>query len=246
MPKLQRNVFLFRSALAGIALAAALTVSACSGGKEAEFLLAETAEAVSGAAKGQGDSDAAAKEQESSAAAEAEEDGAGPEPEEGGADERERTCTVHICGAVNLPGVYELPQDSRVVDAVAAGGGFSADADPAACNLAQPVTDGCQIYIMTREESALSAESGRSAGVQGNGAAAPGEARQEDGGLVNINTADRELLKTLPGIGDSRADAILAWREENGRFETIEDIMKVSGIKGGAFSKLKDKITTGR
>ena len=151
---------------------------------------------------------------------------------------QEQTCTVHICGAVNAPGVYELPQDSRVVDAVAAGGGFAPDADPEACNLAQPVTDGCQIYIMTQEESALADRGGRNAGIQ----ETEPDAGTDGTGLVNINTADAEQLKTLPGIGDSKAAAILAWREENGRFETIEDIMKVSGIKEGAFSKIRDRI----
>ena len=97
---------------------------------------------------------------------------------------------------------------------------------------------------MTREESALLAKDSRNAGVQAaEGDIWPDGPQEGKSGLVNINTADEEQLKTLPGIGDSKAAAILAWREENGRFETIEDIMKVSGIKEGAFSKIKDKIT---
>ena len=149
---------------------------------------------------------------------------------------------VHICGAVKAPGVYELEQGSRVMDAVNAGGGFLPEAAQDSCNLAEPVTDGCQIYIMTKQES-LEAEKasgirqtgridGASAAVSGTGA-----------GLVNLNTADKAALMTLPGIGESRADDILEWRSKNGGFQRIEDIMKISGIKKGAFEKIKDKIT---
>lgn len=166
-------------------------------------------------------------------------------------------CIVHICGAVKNPGVYELPEGSRVMDAVEAGGGFLEEADQAACNLAQPVIDGCQIYIMTKEESSLE-EAGKSAGIQnaeeavsfGKAAetelAAKGTAASTDvggTGKVNLNTADASLLKTLPGIGDSRAEAIIAYRQEHGQFGCIEDIMKVSGIKQAAFEKIKDRIT---
>ena len=223
MPNLQTKVFLFRILLAGAGLVALATVLACSGEKEAVFLLEETA-AEAAASIAQTEELPAGKE--------------GGETAREDASLQEQTCTVHICGAVNAPGVYELPQDSRVVDAVAAGGGFAPDADPEACNLAQPVTDGCQIYIMTQEESALADRGGRNAGIQ----ETEPDAGTDGTGLVNINTADAEQLKTLPGIGDSKAAAILAWREENGRFETIEDIMKVSGIKEGAFSKIRDRI----
>ena len=151
MPNLQTKVFLFRILLAGAGFVALATVLACSGEKEAVFLLEETAaEAASSIA--QTEELPAGKE--------------GGETAREDASLQEQTCTVHICGAVNAPGVYELPQDSRVVDAVAAGGGFAPDADPEACNLAQPVTDGCQIYIMTQEESALADRGGRNAGIQ--------------------------------------------------------------------------------
>lgn len=170
-------------------------------------------------------------------------------------------CIVHICGAVKNPGVYELPEGSRIMDAVEAGGGFLEEADQAACNLAQPVFDGCQIYIMTKAESGALDGTARSAGIQdaekltaaqnpsvedkgvagGNGAGIT--ASEADAGKVNINTADASALKTLPGIGDSRAAAIIAYREEHGQFTRIEDIMKVSGIKQAAFEKIKDRIT---
>lgn len=157
-------------------------------------------------------------------------------------EDKVQPVIVHICGAVKDPGVYELEQGSRVMDAVNAGGGFLPEAAQDSCNLAEPVTDGCQIYIMTKQES-LEAEKasgirqtgridGASAAVSGTGA-----------GLVNLNTADKAALMTLPGIGENRADDILKWRSKNGGFQRIEDIMKISGIKKGAFEKIKDKIT---
>lgn len=148
---------------------------------------------------------------------------------------------VHICGAVKNPGVYELPEGSRIMDAVRAGGGFLPEADENACNLAAKVTDGCQIYIMTLEESRRAELQPAQAGIQTQDGASAVESTED--GKVNLNTAGEQDLKTLPGIGDSRAAAILAWRREHGRFETIEDIMKVSGIKQAAFEKIKDKIT---
>lgn len=166
-------------------------------------------------------------------------------------------CIVHICGAVKNPGVYELPEGSRVMDAVEAGGGFLEEADQAACNLAQPVIDGCQIYIMSKEESSSLEEAVKSAGIQNTEEAAFGKAAEAElaakgaaasadvggTGKVNLNTADASLLKTLPGIGDSRAEAIIIYRQEHGQFDCIEDIMKVSGIKQAAFEKIKDRIT---
>lgn len=171
--------------------------------------------------------------------------------------QQERTvavCIVHICGAVENPGVYELPKQSRVMDAVDAAGGFLEDADPEACNLAQPLVDGCQIYIMTREESSALAQEPENARTLSKRAGILEQAPLGDpqnavaqetaeGGKVNINTADTAALLTLPGIGESRAAAILAFRQENGAFSCIEDIMKVSGIKQAAFDKIKDKIT---
>lgn len=175
---------------------------------------------------------------------------------EGSAEETaqtEQTCVVHICGAVQSPGVYKLPAGSRIIDAVEAGGGFLPEADDAACNLAQQVTDGCRIYIMTREESSLLKEQLPQAGLLTEALPGAGitDAKAEafvseqpaDKEKVNLNTADAALLQTLPGIGASRAADIIAWREANGRFDTIEDIMKVSGIKQAAFEKLKDRIT---
>ena len=166
--------------------------------------------------------------------------------------EEEKTLVVHICGAVSAPGVYELPAGSRIIDAVEAGGGFLPEADEACCNLAEEIVDGCQIYIMTKTESCADGQTEKKAGIQ---TSPDGDMQTTDrnvrsnsapaleNGLVNLNTADIAALMTLPGIGESRAKAIISYREQHGAFAQIEDIMKISGIKQAAFSKIKDKIT---
>lgn len=166
--------------------------------------------------------------------------------------EEEKTLVVHICGAVSAPGVYELPAGSRIIDVVEAGGGFLPEADEACCNLAEEIVDGCQIYIMTKTESCADGQTEKKAGIQ----TSPDSDMQTtdrnvrsnsatalENGLVNLNTADVAALMTLPGIGESRAKAIISYREQHGAFAQIEDIMKISGIKQAAFSKIKDKIT---
>ena len=166
--------------------------------------------------------------------------------------EETKTLVVHICGAVSAPGVYELPAGSRIIDAVEAGGGFLTEADEACCNLAEEIVDGCQIYIMTKSESCADGQTEKKAGIQ----TSPDSDMQTidrnvrsnstpalENGLVNLNTADVAALMTLPGIGESRAKAIISYREQHGAFAQIEDIMKISGIKQAAFSKIKDKIT---
>lgn len=166
--------------------------------------------------------------------------------------EEAKTLVVHICGAVSAPGVYELPAGSRIIDAVEAGGGFLPEADEACCNLAEEIVDGCQIYIMTKTESCADGQTEKKAGIQ----TSPDSDMQTtdrnvrsnsatalENGLVNLNTADVAALMTLPGIGESRAKAIISYREQHGAFAQIEDIMKISGIKQAVFSKIKDKIT---
>ena len=158
--------------------------------------------------------------------------------------EETKTLVVHICGAVSAPGVYELPAGSRIIDAVEAGGGFLPEADEACCNLAEE--------IMTKTESCADGQTEKKAGIQ----TSPDSDMQTtdrnvrsnsatalENGLVNLNTADIAALMTLPGIGESRAKAIISYREQHGAFAQIEDIMKISGIKQAAFSKIKDKIT---
>jgi competence protein ComEA len=139
------------------------------------------------------------------------------------------SCFVHVCGAVVNPGMYELPAGSRVFDALECAGGITEEGVPTALNFAEQIYDGEQILVPTWEEY----EAGWTAG---------GTETEEDS-RVNINTATKEQLMTLNGIGESRAQAIIAYREEHGPFAAIEDLMQVSGIKEAAFEKVKDDIT---
>lgn len=134
---------------------------------------------------------------------------------------------VHICGAVREPGVYELPEGSRIFEAVEEAGGFTEYADESSLNLAQILTDSSQLVILTMEEAEEKARAGY-------------EARM---GIVNINTATKEQLMTLTGIGESRAEDIIRYRDENGEFRTTEEIMNVPGIKESAYMKIKNSIT---
>ena len=143
---------------------------------------------------------------------------------------------VYVCGAVQRPDVDEISADSRIVDAVSAAGGFAIDAYPEAMNLAETVSDGSRIYVPTKEEvDALAV-------VYSDTGSGSGGTTSDSTGRVNINTATLEELTTLPGIGDTRARAIIDYREQNGAFGNIEDIMQVTGIKEKSFSKIKDSI----
>ncbi len=139
---------------------------------------------------------------------------------------------VYVCGEVNSPGVYELPAGSRLYEAVEAAGGFTEDADDRVHNLALPLKDGTQVTIYSRFEAETLPAALRYGASGDNGS-----------GLVNINTASKTELMTLPGIGEAKAEDIIRYRENNGDFKTIEDIMKVSGIKDSGFQKIKDRIT---
>jgi competence protein ComEA len=143
---------------------------------------------------------------------------------------------VYICGAVNSPGVYELKAGSRLYEAVDLAGGISEDADERYLNMARVLTDGEQVVVYTVSEAELIKEEEAAAAIEA-------KIQEEKLGLVNINTADIAELSTLSGIGASRAQAIIDYRERNGAFTSIEDIKNVDGIKDGLFSKIKDKIT---
>lgn len=144
---------------------------------------------------------------------------------------------VHVCGAVSNPGVYEVSENARVCDAVKAAGGFLKGAATDYINQAHKVVDAEQIYIPTTKEIDVLATSGdRSVQVPGKD--------DVQGKRVNINTATKEELMTLPGLGEAKADLIIKFRETNGPFTSIEDIKKISGIKDGVFTKISDLITT--
>lgn len=140
---------------------------------------------------------------------------------------------IHVSGAVSNPGVYELPEGSRANDAIEAAGGASEDAVPDALNLARVLSDGEQIIVPTVEEQERLEE-----------AAAAGQTL-DAGGKVNINTATVEQLDTLPGVGESTAQKIIADREENGPFGSPEDLKRVSGIGDKKYEDLADLITVG-
>lgn len=133
---------------------------------------------------------------------------------------------VYVCGAVKLPGVVLVTEGSRVEAALHAAGGFLEDADVSSVNLAAWLEDGQMLYFPTMEESRQ----------------IRAEELAQEAGLVNLNTADVEQLCTLPGIGESRALDIIAYREANGGFVSCEEIMQVNGIKESIYGKIKDKI----
>ena len=147
-------------------------------------------------------------------------------PDEGVAPPVEAAIYVHILGQVVRPGLYELPDGARAVDAVAAAGGFTEQADAAGLNLARFVSDGEQIVVPAIGET----PPGAAPGIAGDG-------------RVNLNTADAAALDTLPGVGPATAAKIIAWREQNGRFESVEDLLDVGGIGEAKFEALRDLVT---
>ncbi|CZQ82408.1 helix-hairpin-helix motif [Trichococcus palustris] len=147
---------------------------------------------------------------------------------------------VDIKGAVQNPGVYQGDENMRVVDMIALAGGLLETADDRAVNLAQRITDQMVIYIPTIGEDPGTVADGNEVSQQYTGT--EGETGSEK---VNINTADAAQLQTLTGIGEKKAELIIAYRKENGSFQTIEDIMEVSGIGEKTFEGFKEAITVG-
>ncbi len=144
---------------------------------------------------------------------------------------------IYICGAVNQPGVYPIEENMRICDAVRLAGGFAPGADEEWLNQAEPIRDGEKVVVYTSEETAVMKEACPAAGPE-EGASAAGS-----DGKINLNTATREELMSLTGIGEAKADAILKYRSENGSFSSIEEIQNISGIKSGVFEKIRDRIT---
>ncbi|MEG0215936.1 MAG: helix-hairpin-helix domain-containing protein, partial [Hungatella sp.] len=135
---------------------------------------------------------------------------------------------VHICGEVVSPGVYEIEAGSRVFQVVERAGGFTGEAANGYLNLAEMIRDGMKIAVPSVTELEKNAVYGESAG--------------DEAKKVNLNTATKEELMTLKGVGEAKAEDILRYREDHGGFQSIEEIMEISGIKDAAFQKIKDDI----
>lgn len=150
----------------------------------------------------------------------------------GGAEGTAAAIYVHLLGAVARPGLYELRDGARAVDAVAAAGGFTADADRTQLNLARFVSDGEQIVVPVVGAAPVAAPGAP-------GTTGPGSV----GGKVNINTADATALETLPRVGPAMAARIIDWRETNGRFASVDDLRAVTGIGEKTFAALRDLVT---
>ena len=168
------------------------------------------------------------------------EEGAPEDVSEGAASEEESVAPepaemyVDVGGAVLKPGLIVLDEGARVNDAVQAAGGFTEAADTSAVNLAAPLADGEKLYVPSQGESGAGASSA---------SAQPAGQTGSVSGRININTATLDELDELPGVGPATAQAIIEDREANGRFESLEDIMRVSGIGEKKFEKLEDAIS---
>ncbi len=143
---------------------------------------------------------------------------------------------VHLCGAVKNPSVYRMASGSRLVELIELAGGLTEEAAGDYINQAMTVEDGQRIYIPTKSEvKELPSEDYITAGG--------GEGKTEESKLVNINKADAGELMELPGIGQAKADSIIAYREASGGFQSIEELMSVPGIKEGLFSRMSAYVT---
>ena len=160
--------------------------------------------------------------------------GSGDEGGSAGEAGQTESVYVYVCGEVKSAGVYELKSDARVFQAIHLAGGMTEEAALDAVNQARTVTDGEQIYVPTIAE----------AEAQGTGVGEGTSITGADGNKkININTAGKEELMTLTGIGEAKALSILTYREEHGAFGSIEELMEIEGIKEGVFNKIKEDIT---
>lgn len=188
--------------------------------------------------------------------------GAHPSESAQGGASGEATVRVHVAGAVNNPGVYTLPAQGRAVDAIAAASGAAADADLDRVNLAGALSDGVQIYVPHRGETAAPAQIQPNGGTanagQGNAAngasqggtqpqpartLTPAGSAQKGSTPVNINTATAEELQTLPRIGPAMAQRIIAWREAHGGFRSVDELDAVPGIGPSMLENLRPLVT---
>nr|WP_315103800.1 helix-hairpin-helix domain-containing protein [uncultured Catonella sp.] len=146
-----------------------------------------------------------------------------------------RKIFVHVCGAVRKEGVYQVEGNARVVDAIKAAGGLTGKAASYGINQAEVLKDGMQIYVPTKKEVSKAG----TPGLTLKNSVLTGE---NSNNTVNINTATKEELMKLNGVGEARAELIITYRETNGGFKDITDLMKIKGIKQKFFDKIKDNI----
>lgn len=149
--------------------------------------------------------------------------------------EQSEEIAVYVNGAVKNPGVYTLKQGDRIYQAIDMAGGITSKAQKDTMNLAETVVDAQNIYVMTRQEYQKSQKKKERIDTE--------QDKDDTKDFVNINTADKVKLETLPGVGASKAAAIIAYREENGQFSSKEDIKNVSGIGDATYANIKDMIT---
>ena len=151
--------------------------------------------------------------------------------------------SVYVCGSVKTPGVYTLTKDSRICDAISAAGGALDEADAQILNQAAPLSDGMRIYVPSVKETADLDRSSPDGADTAAGEKVGTASSDASASRVNINTAGKDELMTLTGIGESKAQSILDYRQQQGPFASVEDIMNVAGIKQGVFDKIRDQIT---
>lgn len=154
-------------------------------------------------------------------------------------EETKESIYVSILGEVSSPGVYVMPEGSRTYELINEAGGATENADTARLNLVSLLEDGMQITIPSYEADKESPTEGPTLVLTDNT-----ESEGSKRALVNINTASISELTTLTGIGTTRAEAIINYRDSVGKFEKCEDLMNVTGIKQGIYDKLKDEICT--
>ncbi len=155
--------------------------------------------------------------------------------EEPNTKEEKNKIKVYVAGEVNIPGVLELEEGARIEDAIQGAGGVKVEADLKNINLAYEISDGEKIYIPNTAE-AESEESGNYSDVSSGN-------NSNSNGKININKATATELTSVPGIGASTAQKIITYREENGKFQAIEDVKKVSGIGDSKFESMKEYIS---
>lgn len=141
---------------------------------------------------------------------------------------------IQVCGAVNQPGVYKVRNSLRVYEVIEIAGGVTGEAATDVMNLASVITDEMKIYVPSKKEVEEGNYSSENSGTLSE--------KSSNSDKININSATLDMLMQLPGIGEAKATAIITYREQNGKFKCIEDVMNISGIKESAFNKIKDLI----